>query len=580
MISIDKILKLENINNYILSLNTNERVVILKNDMVRDYYLEDYNNSKFKKLILDLPNDEILEFIDDEMINKILSNDICKKIMYEILYNVSSKFTNIIFQNEKMIERIVNDDELHTYILHLSGSITEKLFNYIIKIDKISVLEYLNPSDFNRLLEREDIKNKIKIIVSDELLKKIPSTALSKLLFDSYFRSKLSKMKIDDIYFKIKKGLILPNFYMYDEDFISKFINITNIPMRRIYIKALMNNNYSLYEIINNRLKETYDNNIFNELINEYNMVTRASDDEELKSKIWLLYSDKCLQLLIDRYFEEFDGNVLTNICTILNFNKTNNVISPERLKYYNLIMNFDKYDINTMIKIYKIMPKDIGTWLYEDFRKCQNVSYDLINKETVDISKLKEEKVDGISIYELNGEEFVLLVNTLIYRRSEDDIKWGNDGSKTLSLTLIGNESLGTYREQDEYLIVGFKNININDIMHVYHSDSFSSYEDSTNKVNEIYTPHELLSNTKGYNEILVSQNEMKNTLLKPDYVVCYDKVLEEDIKSAKKLGNIPIIVINTKYYSMKSSGIEYEENNYVRNIDDLYSYEYKKFK
>ncbi len=580
MISIDKILKLENINNYILSLNTNERVVILKNDMVRDYYLEDYNNSKFKKLILNLPNDEILEFIDDEMINKILSNDNCKKIMYEILYNVSSKFTNIIFQNEKMIERIVNDDELHTYIFHLSGNITEKLFNYIIKIDKISVLEYLNPTDFNRLLEREDIKNKIKIIVSDELLKKIPSTALSKLLFDSYFRSKLSKMKMDDIYFKIKKGLILPNFYMYDEDFISKFINITNIPMRRIYIKALMNNNYSLYEIINNRLKETYDNNIFNELINEYNMVTRASDDEELKSKIWLLYSDKCLQLLIDRYFEDFDGNVLTNICTILNFNKTNNVISTNRLKYYNLIMNFDKYDINTMIKIYKIMPKDIGTWLYEDFRKCQNVSYELINKQTVDISKLKKEKVDGISIYELNGEEFVLLVNTLIYRRSEDDIKWGNDRSKTLSLTLIGNESLGTYREQDEYLIVGFKKINVNDIMHVYHSDSFSGHESSTNRVNEIYTPHELLSNTKGYNEILVSQDETKNTLLKPDYVVCYNKVLEEDIESAKKLGNIPIIVINTKCYSMKYSGIEYEENNYVRDIEDLYSYEYKKFK
>ena len=387
-------------------------------------------------------------------------------------------------------------------------------------------------------------------------------------------------MKIDDIYFEIKKGLIFPNFYMYDDDFIFKFINITNIPMRRIYINSLMNNNYSLYEIINNRLKEAYDNNIFNELINEYNMVTRASDDEELKSEIWLLYSDKCLQLLIDRYFEDFDGNVLTNICTILNFNKTNNVISPDRLKYYNLIMNFDKYDINTMIKIYKIMPKDIGTWLYEDFRKCQNVSYNLINKETVNISKLRKEKVDGISIYELNGEEFVLLVNTLIYRRSEDDIKWGNDRSKTLSLTLIGNESLGTYREQDEYLIVGFKNININDIMHVYHSDSFSSYEDSTNRVNEIYTPHELLSNTKGYNEILVSQDETKNTLLKPDYVVCYNKVLEEDIESAKKLGNIPIIVINTKRYSMKYSGIEYEENNYVRDIEDLYSYEYKKVK
>lgn len=580
MISIDKILKLENISNYILSLDTNERVVILKNDMVRDYYLEDYNNSEFIKLILNLPNDEILKFIDDEMINKILNNDNCKKIIYEILNCVSSEFTNIIFQNEKMIERMVNDDELHFDISDLKGNITEKLFNYIIKTNKISVIWDLNPSDFNELLEREDIKNKIKIIDNDELFKKIPPKPLSKLLFDPYFKSKFSKMKIDDIYFKIKKGLIFPNFYMYDEDLISKFINITNIPMRRIYIKALMNNNYSLYEIINNRLKEAYDNSIFNELINEYNMVTRASDDEELKSKIWLLYSDKCLQLLIDRYFEDFDGNVLTNICTILNFNKTNDVLSPDRLKYYNLIMNFDKYDIDTMTKIYKIMPKDIGTWLYEDFRKCQNISYDLINKETVDISKLKEEKVDGISIYELNGEEFVLLVNALIYRRSEDNIKWGHDRSKTLSLTLIGNESLGTYREQDEYLIVGFKNININDIMHVYHSDSFSSRELSTNKVNEIYTPHELLSNTKGYNEILVSQDETKNTLLKPDYVVCYNKVLEEDIKSAKKLGNIPIIVINTKCYSMKSCGIEYESNIYVRNIDDLYSYEYKRAK
>ena len=172
MISIDKILKLENINNYILSLNTNERVVILKNDMVRDYYLVDYTNSKFKKLILNLPNDEILEFIDDEMINKILNNDNCKEIVHEIINYVSTEFTNIIFQNEKMIERIVNDDELHTYILDLEGNVTEKIYNYIIKTNKISVLEYLNPTDFNRLLEREDIKNKIKIIDDDKLLKK------------------------------------------------------------------------------------------------------------------------------------------------------------------------------------------------------------------------------------------------------------------------------------------------------------------------------------------------------------------------------------------------------------------------
>ena len=118
MISIDKILKLENINNYILSLNTNERVVILKNDMVRDYYLEDYNNSKFKKLILNLPNDEILEFIDEikekiKNIDNIELDDLCKRINYceneaETLKKKIDEFKNGINDEELSLSKKVS----------------------------------------------------------------------------------------------------------------------------------------------------------------------------------------------------------------------------------------------------------------------------------------------------------------------------------------------------------------------------------------------------------------------------------------------------------------------------------------
>ena len=44
MVDIDKILKLETINNYLLSLDERDRIILLRNDKVRNYYLEEYNN--------------------------------------------------------------------------------------------------------------------------------------------------------------------------------------------------------------------------------------------------------------------------------------------------------------------------------------------------------------------------------------------------------------------------------------------------------------------------------------------------------------------------------------------------------
>lgn len=576
MIDIDKILKLENINNYILALDVSDRINVLKDDRVRNYYLEDYNYNDFVLLVSNLSENELLNFIDNNMINKILTSNQYTRIIGQLIRLIPLGLpVNKIFENEKLMNVIIHDKHLKYLLEYLSGSITETLFNMIIENNELESINYLNKEDFCKLLEREDIINKIKLIDDNGIINKLPTKALTKLLIDPYFKSKLLNMKIEDIDFFIRDGLVLPNNFINDNSFISKYIDVPSIPIRRIYIKALMMNNYSLYEEINGTLNEMYDNNAFDELKKEYCTVTRSSDNVELKKQIQNLYSSRYLQILIDRYFEDFDGNILTNIYTILDFNKKYNIILQDRVKYYELLKDFNSYDMDTQKQIYSMIPKEISTWLYEDFRSCQNKAYTLINDEIVDISKLKVNEMDNICVYELNGEDFILPVHAMVNRRCEDDIKWSSTKKvKTLCITLIGSENLGTYREPDEYLVVGFKKLNISDIMHVYHSDSFSSYDRSTDRVNEICTPHELLLRTQGYNEILISQQNL-NSLLTPDYVVCYDEVTQNDIRCAKKLGNIPIIKINTRCYNIHRGSIDYCENNYVKSVNDLYSYE-----
>lgn len=541
MLEIDEILKLENINDYVLSLNKSDRLNILCNDKIKDYYLDEKNINNFFSFIYALPYDEILFFFDS-----------------------------------KVIDTIIHYYYFKDVIRFLKGDVVENIFNRIILQKEVGALKYLNEDSFLHLVEKEEIVNKIKILDRDNILLCLPIRVLNKLLIDPYFKSKLLKMCIEDIYYLTNNGLIIPSNLLQEEDLINKYIGVNEISSRRIYVNSLIENNFSLYEVINERLKRIYDENGFEELINEYNVITRKSDSMELKRKIMSLYSDKFLKVLIDRYFQDFYGNVLINIYNILTFNKNYNIISKENIEYYDLIINFSSFSIDEQKHIYNNMPKDIATLLYEDFRKCQDKAYSLINDEMIDASKLKSTKQSGITIYELNGEDFILPVHT-IERKRDDYISWYKSAYKTLCLTLIGNESISTYRNPKEYLVVGFKKLNINNIMHVYHSDSFTDGEKSTSRINEIYSPHELLNKTKGYNEILILQNGYKGMALKPDYVVCYDVVTENDIMCAKNLGNIPIIKINTKNYKINNGYLDYEEKNYVKNINDLYNFEYK---
>ena len=65
-------------------------------------------------------------------------------------------------------------------------------------------------------------------------------------------------------------------------------------------------------------------------------------------------------------------------------------------------------------------------------------------------------------------------------------------------------------------------------------------------------------------YDEILIDEKEN----LKPDYIICYDEILDEDIMLSKKM-NIPIVIIYTKFYKEafnNKSGIESPFNDVLK--------------
>lgn len=384
-------------------------------------------------------------------------------------------------------------------------------------------------------------------------------------------------MDIKDITNKIENGLILPNPYLIEASFINKYLDILNIQERRYHINKLRENNYSLYEKINNMIFKDYDKifkDDFNEYINKHKKFIKLSDN-----KIKEILSEKFFEIFMDRYFEDFNYNIIVNIQNMLEFNKKtgNKILDKERVKIYNSILNFKSFSLEEQRYIYLNIPKYISSYLYEDFRSCQNYEYKLINDNITNINTLESKQINGVSVYYLNGQEFMMLVHALKYKR-KDNVIWNeNFNEKTLSVSLIGDSFLGTYRDPYEYVLLGFNHININDIMHIFHTDSFTLGEKSTDKVNELYIPKDLLKKTNGFNEILIAQN-IQNEKLKPSCVICYDNITNDDIRISKEL-HLPIVLINTKSYNQNSSFLELSGNCYIKNMNDLFIHNTKKY-
>ena len=238
--------------------------------------------------------------------------------------------------------------------------------------------------------------------------------------------------------------------------------------------------------------------------------------------------------------------------------------------------MLVDCYDNKYIdLKILTLLNQNSSMIFYEDLRKCKYESYKMIN----DSLKSNAKKNNNLShkynvdVYDYNGEEFYMLIHNTGKNNSNDIFALKTD---ITSLSLISDKRMKYYNDFDSSIVLGFDDIDIDSIMHVYNSDSFSMFSKddeilTTKKINKLYTPRDLMIETHGYNEIIYRNIYS----LKPKYVLCFDgNITNLHIEICNKF-NIPIRNINRKKYNDKYKRtvikmFDYSED-YVESYEEL---------
>lgn len=385
----------------------------------------------------------------------------------------------------------------------------------------------------------------------------------------------------------LKLGLKIPYNIAINSILVKKLINTFDIVNYRRTLEALSINNFCIVELIESKMHERYDD-MFNDLNSEgilgcfqefyndfdkgifdpnksslYSELYRSFSEIKKSNFYYLGQSEKILKektnafllsCISDKYFGEFSQNLLINIKSIVKLNERRVLIPIERLKIYNMILNFNNLSVFDKKNLYSLLDVKYKEYLYDDFRLCRDFLYDLYNDSFFKLDGMDYAIVDGIKVYKLEGQDFYIPIHMTGISRIKGNIDniWKDDLSNTrirsLSLSIISHKSLSTYHSFEKFVGFGFNRIPKEQIWHVCPWDSYSSGCDEISSVNVLYDLEELINKSSVYNELVVTENE---EVIKPSYLVCRDKIDNFDYDIAKKL-NVPIVLIDSNRYDI----------------------------
>ena len=562
----------------ILKFSQENKKIYFKNNNFRTELFKDKNHYYFVWLVQGLKNEEVLYLLDDDIIT-FLEKDSRREDKLNAIMTSDNPYVNSFLKKERVIKMIIESyDRLRSYISYLDADFARAFFNYIIDHD----LSYLS-----------DLKEDVQLIVIKENLtilkeKKLPIDFLLNLSKnvvefllnnDLYFLTLLVNARADDIDVIVRKGVTLPIQVQTSKIVIDSYLKITDINKSWDYINNLENNPYLKNSIVEKRRKKYTEeiNNVNSqlEIFAEYIPIlegktrfqdpllnfklSKLSGKGEILAFLQEITITKMLEQTVDTFYQDLTYNFLKNVEILLSFVSQipDNIIPSARLDIYKKFLTY--YNLTTRERIELFNTLNNGQnhveEFYDDFRKCKDYSYQMLKDSLIDISHLPvAETIEKINVYKLDGEDFKILVSSTLFPRENGDYPdyiWFEGRKKTVSTSLIGEENLQVFGDYKSGVILGFADFDPQNIMITYHGDAYTN-ENGTNTVSQLYTPDGLINATESYNEILV--NERKEAL-KPSYVICYDDVKEGDIKAAKLLGGIPLIVINTKKYKFKKN-------------------------
>lgn len=378
---------------------------------------------------------------------------------------------------------------------------------------------------------------------------------------------------VQNINTSIELELLVRKYYDY---LLKQYDNTTNLFFKYSEIMdELKNKNYDFL----------YNYDDFDYFIDK-KLIIKLQDYWHYSDKLELIYKElrnrtnlKISEIVVDGLFEDTIYNVWINIREMLRYNEClssdEKLLDEDKISFYQTILNIDNLNCDEKIRIYNnLKNKNVALMFYEDLRRVKDKSYSEIKNnlfKVIEYEKLlnREKSLEyGVPIYDLETEKFYILISC---RDKYNEV----DCVRRHCYSLITDTNMKVYRK--DRFIYGYTNFDIGNILHVFERDSYSSNGNgisrnsfTTNRVNRIMTLKQI-RNTIKYNEIQIINKEIddnKFEVMKPDYLVVFEKLEIRHLEEAKRL-SIPIVRINTKNYLYQKNQ-ELSNLEYVKVRDD----------
>ena len=531
----------------IINLPSNQLKEYLKDKKIRKRLLNLSGEAAFCYLIDNLKESDLLSLLDDDIIPSLKKSFNYKSKIISIM-ECKNQYKNVFLSKKEIVELIYEELIYMNYPFSiLNINFGKVYFEYLISKRDLDSFRYLNGKVQFRILSENDNLDKIKRLnPNEDFLLSLSKESMQFLLEDNYFKNIFINMSINNIAYIIKKGVKLPNNLLDSNTLIHKYLAIDNDIILLDYLCNLeLNNSYLKEKIISKRKKQ------FNDIVEKE-----------------ILEDNYFLEELIILNYEDIPYNFLKNTLSLMEYiaQIKEMIIPRNRYDLYYKLLKFYKLTYPEKIELYNEIKENQNgiSEFYDDFKTCFYDSIKRIQDSLLDVSKLTKSELShkyNVDVYELNGEEFKMLIShTNIDRDYLYEGEIWKKNKEYASLSLISDKCLNTFRNPSTNIIVGFTDINYLNVMHIHHADSYSKEENGSNRIIELFTPDNLIKNTKAYNEILIKNS---NTLT-PSYIVCYDEIKEGDVEASISLGRIPLILIHTKKYSSAKKMVTFDDDCY----------------
>ncbi len=611
-VDIENLKKMENrsLANYIFE---NEKLLLNKD--IRNLLMQEERHYVFVWVVQKLNNYNYIS--DDDMVDRILKDKRKNDKLNAIL--TSCKNIENFIKNERILKEICSPF-LINYIDYVDLNSARIIMDYLIKNN---LEEYF--SFFNENIKVELLKDKtiLKKILNSSKLKNIIKSSTNNVfeILAQYEKAQNIILNYDfyTILSFVTNKIYFPANITSNKKFQETILNIEDITTYRFFMDQLeQNNSLAAYEIdkikekIYDKEVEKYSDGLFlitKKIVNLYDkkenysllltdnmkkyIIKEMINNSKNMHDVFYKYDTlKMRNILIDRYFKDIPLNFLKNLNVMIQYNDSlnNKILDEKRTNIYKKILNFENLNYDERKELYYACAKyeNLAELFYDDYRKCRDNTYNnlidlAINpKKMYNLLSIEKTKKYGVPIYELNGENFYAFVHiTGPYKYNPNFYveAWKEGLYDSVSLSFIGNNNITTFGDPKESIAFGFSKLDYKRIIHLRNSDSFSNYNSMddcfSDYIQKMYTPANLIKETRGYNEIVYQEKSrnIKLDTIVPDYVMCYDEVTDIDINVAKYY-NLPIVLINTKKYKFNNKTIDVSESEKYINGDDYYMF------